>query len=221
MMQLVSRSATAVTQAKPWVLLGKPGPSLLEALWPGINTMQKLAVSLVMVGILVGLARARFFLPDNPVPITFQTFGVLAMGGLLGWRWGLFSILVYYFLGMAGAPVFQGGGNGWHYLSATATAGYIIGFILAAGVVGFLAQRGWNRGRSLWPMLLGSLLVYLPGLLWLNYKDLGWPAEGQLFSQAMYPFIPGDLVKLMLASLAVGLGWKIADSRNARKDNTT
>ncbi|MDA1189305.1 MAG: biotin transporter BioY, partial [Chloroflexi bacterium] len=149
-MQMVNKSATAVVQAKPWSLLGKPGPSLLESLWPDINTVQKLAISLVMVGILVGLARARFFLPDNPVPITFQTFGVLAIGGVLGWRWGTFSILVYYFLGMAGAPVFQGGGNGWHYLSATATAGYIIGFILATATVGFLSQRGWNRGRSLW-----------------------------------------------------------------------
>lgn len=212
-MQMVNRSATAVVEARPWSLLDKPGPSLLEAMVPNISTVQKLVLSLVMVGLLIGLARARFFLPDIPVPITFQTFGVLAIGGILGWRWGLFSILVYYFLGMAGAPVFQGGGNGWHYLSATATGGYLIGFVLATATVGFLSQRGWNRGRSLWPMLLGSLLVYVPGLLWLHFKDLGWPADGQLFSQAMYPFIPGDLIKLMLAALVVGFGWKIVDRR--------
>ena len=87
-MQMVNRSANAVVEARPWSLLDNPGPSLLEALVPNISTVQKLALSLVMVALLIGLARARFFLPDIPVPITFQTFGVLAMGGILGWRWG-------------------------------------------------------------------------------------------------------------------------------------
>ena len=62
-------------------------------------------------------------------------------------------------------------------------------------------------------MLLGSLMVYVPGLLWLHCHDFGWPAEGELFSAGMYPFIPGDLVKLMIASLVIGVGWTIADKR--------
>jgi len=170
-------------------------------------------VSLALVGVLAGLARARFFLPDNPVPITFQGFGVLMIGGVLGWRWGLFSILVYYFLGMAGVPVFQGGGNGWAYTGEGVTGGYLIGFIASAALVGYLSQRGWNRGRSMWTMVIGMLVVYVPGLLWLHFGDFSWPAEGELFSSGMYPYIPGDLVKTMLAALAVGLGWKIADRR--------
>jgi biotin transport system substrate-specific component len=199
---------------RSWRLLGPPNASLLEALFPSLRLPQRLLASLVLVGVLVALGRARFYLPENPVPITFQTFGVLAMGGVLGWRWGLFSILLYYFLGMAGLPVFQGGGNGWHYVSASPTGGYLIGFIAAVALVGFLSQRGWHHSRVLWPMLLANLAIYLPGLLWLGaYGFVPWDS---VFSKGMYPFIPGDLVKLMLASIAVGFGWTVADHRRRR-----
>ena len=213
MMQRVIKSGAVVVQAKPWSVIGPHNPSLMDALFPSINTLQRLAISLFLVGVLVAFGRATFYLPDNPVPITFQTTGVLLMGGVLGLRWGLFAILVYYFLGMAGVPVFKDGGNGWHYVSATATGGYLIGFIAATWLVGYLAQHGWHRSRVLWPMLLGNLVLYVPALLWLHFFDLGWPPEGELFKGAMYPFIPGDLVKLMLAALVVGLGWSIADRR--------
>lgn len=213
-MQRVIRSSAIITQARPWALIGPNNPSLMDALFPSLSTIQRLAISLLIVGLLVACGRATFYLPDNPVPITFQTAGVLLAGGTLGLRWGLFAILVYYFLGMAGVPVFKDGGNGWHYVSSTATAGYLIGFIAAVPLVGYLSQHGWHRGRILWPMLLGNLFIYLPALLWLNFFDLGWPKEGELFKAGMYPFIPGDLVKLMVASLVVGLGWAIADRRN-------
>ena len=212
-MQTVVKSSTIIAQAKPWSVIGPHNPSLMDALFPSINTLQRFAVALLMVGILVAFARATFYLPDNPVPITFSTAGVLLMGGVLGLRWGLFAILMYYFLGMAGVPVFKDGGNGWYYVSGTVTAGYLIGFIAAVPLVGYLSQRGWHRGRILWPMLLGNLIIYLPALLWLHFFDFGWPAEGELFKGGMYPFIPGDLVKLMLTSLMVGLGWTIADRR--------
>ena len=140
------------------------------------------------------------------------------IGGILGLRWSLFAILTYYLLGMAGVPVFKDGGNGWHYVSATVTAGYIIGFVAAAPLVGYLTEHGWNRALVLWPMLLGSLIVYVPGLLWLHYFDFGWPPEGELFSKGMYPFIPGDLVKLIFASVAVGGLWTLADWRRDAKE---
>ena len=217
MLQQVLRSNILV-QVPPLSLIGPRNPSLLEALFPSITTVQRVAVSLALVGVLVSLGRATFYLPDNPVPISFQTTGVLLMGGILGLRWGLFAILTYYFLGMAGVPVFKDGGNGWHYVTATATAGYIIGFLAATPLVGYLTEHGWNRGRVLWPMLLGSLVVYVPGLLWLHYRDLGWPPAGELFSSGMYPFIPGDLVKLMIASLTVGGLWTLADWRRGARD---
>lgn len=210
-MQWVARSGEALAQAKPWSLISSYTPSLMDALFPSIKTWQRVVLSLLMVGLLVSFGRAVFYLPGNPIPITFQTTGVLLMGGFLGFRWGMFAILAYYFLGMAGVPVFKDGGNGWHYVSSTVTAGYIIGFIAAAPIVGYLSQHGWNRSRVLWPMLLGSLFIYVPGLLWLHFGAFGWPPEGQLFSGGMYPFLAGDLVKLMIASLIVGLGWTIAD----------
>ncbi len=139
------------------------------------------------------------------------------MGGVLGWRWGLLSGVGYYLVGMAGLPVFQSGGNGWDYVIHGVTGGYLLGFILATATVGFLSQHGWNRSRSIWPMLLGGLVLYAPALIWLSIFDFPWPAEGELFSAAMYPFIPGDLVKLMLAALAIGAAWKYADYRHSRR----
>ena len=208
-----ARTFDGILEKQPLGLTWHRQKSLLEDLLPTASTLQKLAVALLFVGILVAMGRARFYLPDNSVPITFQTFGVLATGGILGIRWGLFSILLWYFLGMAGVPVFQGGGNGWAYLSGGVTGGYIIGFIAATWLVGYLSQNGWGRGRILWPMLLGSLLIYVPGLLWLHYFDFSWPPEGQIFAKGMYPFMAGDLVKLMAAALVVGGLSSVADRR--------
>ena len=211
MAQRVMRPPGLIFRAPSWTLIGRLTPSLMDSLFPSIDIRGRVALSLLLVGVLVGLGRATFYLLGNPVPISLQTTGVLVMGGFLGLRWGLFAVLVWYFLGMAGVPVFKDGGNGWDYVSSTATAGYIMGFIGAVPLVGYLAQRGWNRGLILWPMLIGNMFVYLPGLLWLRYKDLGWPAEGELFSGGLYPFLPGDLVKLMIASLLVGGLWVLAD----------
>ena len=155
-MQNVIRSGEFVVQAKPWSVIGQFNNSLMDSLFPSINTLQRLAISLLFVGLLVAFGRATFYLPDNPVPITFQTTGVLLIGGVLGLRWGLFAILVYYFLGMAGVPVFKDGGNGWEYVTGSVTGGYLIGFVAASVLVGYLSQRGWNRGRSLWPMPSGK-----------------------------------------------------------------
>ena len=205
-----------VARVSTW--LGPYNPSLMERLLPNATFLLKMAVALAFVGLLVGVGRARFYLPDNPVPITLQTFGVLLTGGVLGMRWGLLSVLTWYFLGMAGVAVFavnaQGDvPNGWAFVSGGISAGYIIGFIASVWLVGLLSQRGWNRGRGLWPMMLGGLILYLPALLWLHFFDFGWPADGKLFEQALYVFMPGDLIKLMGAALVTAALWTIADRR--------
>ena len=221
-MQNVAKRAWSI----PWLgtrLLGERwNPSLLDTLAPSLKLWQKVAIALLFIGLLTLLGKARFYLPDNPVPITLQTFGVLLTGGVLGWRWGLFAIAGWYLLGMAGLPLFQGGGNGWAYVSGGlanaetgahyVTGGYLIGFIIATWVAGVLSQRGWTHGRSLWPMLLSSLLIYLPGLLFLAAVSKGVTIEN-MFSLGMYPFIPGDLVKVMGASIVTGALWNIADHR--------
>ena len=210
------QARTTIFQFPPFSIIGPQSSSLMDALLPSLNTLQRAGISILFVGLLVAFGRATFYLPDNPVPISFQTTGVLLMGGVLGLRWGTFAILAYYILGMIGIPVFKDGGNGWAYVSSGATAGYLIGFVLAAPLIGFLTQHGWDRGRVLWPMLLGNLAIYIPALIWLHFMDLGWPAEGKLFADGMYVFRPGDLVKLMLASMIVGLGWSMVDHKNKR-----
>ncbi len=210
------RASLANRSWKRWMLIEEEkSPSLMESLVPGISLAGKIAFTVALIVALALLARGKFYLPDNPVPITFQTFGVLMMGGVLGWRWGALGAVGYYLVGMAGLPVFQSGNNGWDYVAHGATGGYLLGFILSTILVGYLSQHGWNRSRSLWPMLLGALLLYIPALIWLSVFDFGWPADGELFSSAMYPFIPGDLVKLMLASVVLGAAWRYVDHRNS------
>ena len=209
----MQQTSVTARRSETFSLLGPAEPSLLERLVPAANAWHKSAA--VVIGILLVslLAQARFFLPDNPVPITLQGFGVLMLGGVLGWRLGLVSAFGYYLIGMAGLPVFAKGGEGWDYVIHGVTGGYLLGFILSAGVIGFLSQRGWNRGRSLWPMMIGSLLIYAPAMIWLSVFDFSWPAEGKLLSQGLYPFLPGDILKLMAAAAVTGGLWRLADSK--------
>lgn len=216
-MQLDINSGASFARSTGVAIIGPYNRSLMDSLFPSITTIQRIALSLVMVAVLVGAGKASFYLPDNPVPITLQTSGVLLMGGFLGLRWGLAAILVYYFLGMAGVPVFKGNSAGFEFVTSSVTAGYILGFLTAVPIVGFLSEHGWTRGKNLWPMMLGNLWIYVPALIWLSIFDFGWPADGELFKGAMYQFIPGDLVKLILASMVIGLGWRIADRRNENR----
>ncbi len=218
-MQTAIGTGASLARESGEALIGTRNPSLMDALFPSLTTLQRALIALAMVGMLAVFGKLHFYLPGNPVPFTFQTAGVLLMGGFLGLRWGLLAIVVYYLLGMVGAPMFAIREFAWDItrgLSAVTgvTGGYLIGFLIAVPIIGFMSERGWIRGKSLWTMLLGNLWVYVPALIWLSMFDFGWPAEGELFAGAVYPFIPGDLVKLMLASVVIGAGWTIADHRN-------
>ena len=209
----MQQTAVPVRRSDPLAMLGPAEPSLFERLVPAATVWHKSAAVVIGIILVALLAQARFFIPDNPVPITLQGFGILMLGGVLGWRLGLASAFGYYLVGMAGLPVFAKGGEGWDYVIHGATGGYLLGFILATGVVGYLSQRGWNRGRVLWPMLIGSLLIYAPALIWLSVFDFGWPDEGKLLSSALYPFMTGDILKLIAAATVTGGLWRIADSK--------
>jgi biotin transport system substrate-specific component len=210
---LMQQGAVVTKPTQPLSLLGPAEPALIERLIPGLNLWQKSVAVVAGVALVALLAQVRFFIPDNPVPITLQGFGLLMMGGVLGWRLGLASAALYYIVGLVGVPVFAKGGNGWEYVMEGVTGGYLIGFVLSAAVVGYLSQRGWNRGRSLWPMMIGSLLIYVPALIWLTFFDFSWPAEGRLLSSAVYPFIPGDTLKLIAAAIALGAMWRLVDRK--------
>ena len=219
MQQVDTGSRTSVAREQGALLVGVRNPSLMDALFPSLTTWQRAVIALASVLALAVLSKGHFYLPDNPVPITLQTAGVLLMGGFLGLRWGLLAIVVYYALGWLGAPMFASRDLSWDIARGNAaifgvTGGYLIGFITAVPIVGYMSERGWIRLNSLWAMLLGNVWIYVPALIWLSYFDFGWPAEGELFAGAVYPFIPGDLVKFVLAALVIVGGWAIADRRS-------
>ena len=184
-------------------------------------------------------------LPFTAVPITGQTFAVLVTGGALGaWR-GAGALTVYMIVGTLGAPVFAPSldmtGQTIHFIFPwtgtgevpwdLSSGGYIVGFIIAAWAVGFVAERGWDRGPWLIAGMLGAnVLLYVPGLLWLAYLiSSGWvhPAvqkpladliagEGTLEKTlvgGLYPFILGDLIKLYVATLLLPSAWSIVKLR--------
>jgi biotin transport system substrate-specific component len=165
---------------------------------------------LILAGVvLVALvAQIRIPLPFTPVPITGQTFGVLLVGASLGaWR-GLSSLLAYLLVGALGLPVYAGGQRGWEVVQGP-TGGYLVGFVVAAAVVGILAQRGWDKKlfSSILAMLAGSIIVYIFGLLWLSrVAGTDLPRTLEL---GLYPFLLGDAIKLLMASAALPAAWRL------------
>ena len=186
--------------------------TLTDYLWPRVGVWRQDAVrdAVLVVGFTIMLAlvaQIRVPLPSTPVPITGQTFGVLLIGACLGSRRGVAATLLYLVAGSAGLPVFADWSHGllWKFSSG----GYIIGFVPAAYVVGWLAERGWDRGPWLMvAMLLGNVVLYVPGLYQLSF----FVPHDKVLTFGLYPFIPGDLIKLYLASLALPTAW----GRNAQ-----
>ena len=193
-----------------------PG-TLSDVVFPHAEGTARIArdVALIVAGsLLVALfAQIKIPLGFTPVPITGQTFAVLLVGALLGgWRGGL--ALALYAIEGAFLPFFAGGASGWFWLLPS--GGYIVGFIPAAALVGFLCQWGWSRRPwVLLAMLLGNVALYIPGLIQLS---LFLPADvatawgcADVWQCGLLPFIPGDLVKLVAASLVVPAGWALLD----------
>jgi biotin transport system substrate-specific component len=163
----------------------------------------KITLALVMAGLTGLLAQVRIALPFTPVPITGQTFAVLLAGVLLGRKWGGVSLAIYAVLGIAGIPWFNGASSG-----LTGTAGYLIGFVLAALFLGYYTDR-YPISRSFSSMfglmLFASLvLVYIPGLLWLGFwlHMVKGSTAGiiSVISLGAVPFIAGDILKASLAA---------------------
>jgi len=164
-------------------------------------------ISLIMGGsiVLALLSQLAIPLPFTPVPITGQTFGVLLIGALLGSRRGPLTILAYLTEGALGLPVFAQGLAG-PAVFAGPTAGYLLGFIGAAFVVGLLAEHGWDRGlgSTFVMMTLGTAIIFLGGALWLG-SFVPW---NQVIAMGVLPFLPGALIKISAATLLLPAGWK-------------
>ena len=191
------------------------GVAALPARGPLANRWVREIVLVVgAVAFLAAAAQVSFQAPFSTgrtgelVPITGQTFGVLLVAVTLGLRRGVSAILGYLGIGLLGAPVYTAGGAGAGVLFSGATAGYLWGFVLAAAFVGWCADRGLDRGRWLYAVLLGgSVLIYAVGLpvlaLWLGRHGLSI----SVFNAGLWPFIPGDFLKLVGAAFLVPAAW--------------
>lgn len=184
--------------------LSQTYPTLIGTLWPARTNQLLRWIVLMVAGSLFVAVCAQIQVPTLPVPITMQTFAVLVLGMAYGARLGAATLLLYLVEGAIGLPVFAGFTSG---LLNLASGGYIIGFVLAAGVVGWLAERGWDRNTltTALAMLIGNIVVYVPGLLWLStFVD-----ADKVFAFGLTPFLFGDVLKLVLAAVALPLAWKL------------
>lgn len=158
-------------------------------------------------------AQITIALPWTPVPLTGTTFAVLLAGATLGWRAGGASQLLYVVLGAVGLPFYQGGESGWTYASG-ATGGYLVGFVIAAALVGYLAERGQDRSlaTSISAMLAGTAVVYLFGVIWLGHVIQADAVTA--LEKGMLPFVIGDGLKLLAAGALLPLAWRLAPRRS-------
>lgn len=159
---------------------------------------------------------AQIAVPLWPVPMTMQTFAVLLVGTTLGAVRGALSMALYLVLGVAGLPVFSDAESG--SLFALASGGYIVGFILAAFLVGWLAQRQWDRkvlGTAV-SFLAGTVAIYAIGLPWLAGVTGG--TLPQILEWGLYPFLIGDALKVLLAAALFPLSWRAVRKHDQRND---
>jgi biotin transport system substrate-specific component len=174
---------------------------LADRLWPADATGRPARIAaLAVIGSLLVAVAAQVSVPMIPVPMTLQTLAVLMVGAAYGARLGAATLALYALQGALGLPVFANFMGGYAVLAGP-TGGYIFGFILAAGLVGYLAERGWARTplRLLAACLAGAAVLYVPGLLWLSQ----FTGAAQVFAVGLFPFLPGDIVKAALVALAL------------------
>ncbi|MEF2279008.1 biotin transporter BioY [Deinococcus sp. YIM 134068] len=180
-------------------------PTLARTLAPARGLTRD--VPLVLGGAAFVALVAQVEIPLWPVPITLQTLAVLLVGAALGWRRGAASLSTYLLAGAVGLPVFAGGSAGLAKFAGT-TGGYLVGYILAAALVGWLVERyaldRTVRGTAL-AMLAGSAVIYACGLAWLGTVT---GLQGQaLLNAGFTPFLLGDALKLGLAALLLPGAW--------------
>jgi biotin transport system substrate-specific component len=184
--------------------------TLRAVAFPRANLLTDALLVLAGTGLVAAAAQISVKLPFTPVPITGQTFAVVLVGASLGAVRGTSSLLLYLWLGVAGAPIYAHHDSGWNVITS-ASGGYIVGFVLAAAVTGFLAERGWDRrlSSSISVMLTGNVIVYLVGVPWLAVV-LNTNLEKSL-EYGLYPFVPGDVFKLYIAAAILPTTWRLVE----------
>jgi biotin transport system substrate-specific component len=175
-----------------------------------------LACAVVGAAFVAVLAQVAVPLPFTPVPITGQTLGVLLVGAAYGPTMGAATLGLYLLWGAAGLPVFAPNPDGSHETGfavlsfAGATGGYLWGFVVSAGVVGWLATHGWDRSvrSAIGAMFLGEVVLYLVAIPWLMLA-IDVPL-GRALELGLAPFVVGDTLKLLLAARLLPMAWRLA-----------
>ena len=177
--------------------------TLVEIVWPASTVLNAIGSALrvtllTVIGSLIIWQAAKIQIPFYPVPMTMGNFAVLVIGMVYGWRLGTATVLLYLVEGAMGG-----------------TGGYLIGYVLAAAFVGTLAERGWDKNilTTGLAMLVGNVLIYLPGLLWLGIL-FGW--DKPIIQWGLAPFLFGDLAKLALAAALMPITWKLFGRHKGR-----
>ena len=185
---------------------------LSEEIWSTEgNAVWVKRIVLVVLGIAALAIAAKVKVPvwPSPVPVTLGTFAVLTIGTAYGPRMGLATIVGYMLVGALGFDVCANsasGATGIEYMMGS-TGGYLVGFVLATVALGYAARRGWDRNVVMMgvSMFVGSLIIYIPGVLWLAHL-YSWE---NAFAWGVTPFLIGDAMKLALAALIVPAVWKM------------
>jgi biotin transport system substrate-specific component len=171
-------------------------------------------LGLVLAGALLILLTARISVPiaGNPVPFTMQNFGILVVGGALGLRRGGLAAFLYIALGLVGLPFFAEGRGGLSVIWG-ATGGYLVGFVVAAALVGRLAELGWDRrfGGALGATSLGTAVIYVFGVPWLAIAT--GMSLGEAIATGLVPFLVFDVVKLVAAAAVFPASWWVVGRR--------
>jgi biotin transport system substrate-specific component len=166
-------------------------------------------ITMVVVGTALTALAAQVTIPLYPVPLTGQTFAVLLVGTVLGFSRGALSMALYVLLGAAGLPIFQDGASGFAF---GPTLGYLIGFVGAAALTGFMAERGWDKKwyQVALTFIAGSAVIYGFGLAWLSIflGAVGAPNDiVSTMSAGLFPFLIGDAVKALAAAALLPAAW--------------
>jgi biotin transport system substrate-specific component len=188
-------------------------PTFIAAMWPARTRAGLRVAALTVLGSVALALSAKLQVPFYPVPMTMQSLVVLLLGMAFGWRLGAATVLLYLLEGAFGLPVFAGTpekGIGIAYMMGP-TGGYLIGFVAAAALTGWLAERGWDRSlwRSAAALSLGHAVLFLTGLAWLAVY-IGWP---RAVAFGLMPFLAGTVVKTALGVALVRAGWAMLGRR--------
>jgi biotin transport system substrate-specific component len=192
--------------------------NFFEIVFPEVNLLTKGLLVLGCSGLMALSSRLSLPLPFTPVPVTGQTLAVLLISGLLGMRMAVSVQLLYLAQGLAGLPVFAPGATWGVARLLGPTGGYLAGFVVAAGIVGWMADRGYGKrlGSALLMVVFGNFAIFAVGVPWLKWMmRVDWE---QAVTLGLWPFLIGDLYKIVLAAMLLPGSWRLFNKMHPPAD---